>query len=151
MDAENIGSSSTSSYDTRLTNIGKMLRRFKLDELPQLINIIKGDMSFVGYRPQVQWAVDLYTEEERAILQLQPGITDWASIKFYNEEEIIAQSGMADPDEAYMHLIHPEKTRLQIKYLKEHTFFLDIKIIIATILTVIATRMGFKPVGLPRN
>lgn len=136
-DAEKTGASSTGSSDPRVTRCGHLIRRFKLDELSQLINVLIGDMSLVGPRPEVQKFVDLYSEEEKAILNLRPGITDWASIKFHNEGEIIENSGFADPDEAYAILIRPEKLRLQLKYLKERSIWLDLQIIFATLLTLV--------------
>jgi lipopolysaccharide/colanic/teichoic acid biosynthesis glycosyltransferase len=142
IDADRKGPASTSSNDMRVTRGGHIIRKFKLDELSQLINVFLGDMSLVGPRPQVQWAVDKYTDEEKQMLQLRPGITDWASIKFHNEGEIISRSGITDPDEAYMKLIHPEKMRLQLKYLKEHNLWIDLLIIIQTILTLFMTRVS---------
>jgi len=131
--AEKMGGSSTSENDARVTHVGRCIRRYKLDEYSQLINVFLGDMSLVGPRPQVQWAVDTYTPEQRKVLELRPGITDWASIKFHNEGEIIARSGIADADEAYMQLIHPEKMRLQLEYHDRHNIWIDLKIIAATI------------------
>jgi lipopolysaccharide/colanic/teichoic acid biosynthesis glycosyltransferase len=130
--AETMGASSTSENDARVTRIGRFIRRYKLDEFSQLINVFLGDMSLVGPRPQVQWAVDTYTPEQRRVLELRPGITDWASIKFHNEGEIIARSGIADADEAYMRLIHPEKMRLQLEYHRRRNLWIDFKIIAAT-------------------
>jgi lipopolysaccharide/colanic/teichoic acid biosynthesis glycosyltransferase len=147
--ADQSGVDSTNSTDLRVTRIGRFIRRFKLDEFSQLINVLTGDMSIVGPRPEVQKFVDMYTEEERAILTLRPGITDWSSIRFHNEGEIIEQSGMADPDEAYIQLIRPEKLRLQLIYVREHDLGTDFKIMLATLLTVVATRLGFSPVGVP--
>lgn len=134
-DADKIGGSSTPEDDPRVTSTGKKLRRYKLDELPQLWNVLKGDMSFVGPRPQVQWAVDLYTPEERAILGVRPGITDEASLKFSNEAEIL--KGSADPDKAYIELIHPEKMRLSLEYVRTRSFSQDLSIIGRTARTVI--------------
>jgi lipopolysaccharide/colanic/teichoic acid biosynthesis glycosyltransferase len=133
--ADKIGGSSTPEDDPRVTSVGKKLRRYKLDELPQLWNVLKGDMSFVGPRPQVQWAVDLYTLEERAILAVRPGITDEASLKFSNEAEIL--KGSADPDKAYIELIHPEKMRLSLEYVRTRSFSQDLSIIGRTARTVI--------------
>ncbi len=144
-DAEKQGASSTHETDARITGIGAFLRKFKLDELPQLINVLIGDMSFVGPRPEVQKFVDMYTQEERIILTVRPGITDWSSIKFHNEGEIIAASDITDADEAYAKLIRPEKLRLQMKYVLERTFWIDIKIIFETLLTVIRTRITDSP------
>ena len=134
VDAEKLGASSTSDDDPRITRIGKFLRKYKLDELPQLINVLKGDMSFVGPRPQVKWAVDLYTEEEKALLNVRPGITDYASLRFPNEGEIL--KGSKDPDKDYMEKIHPEKMRLGLEYVRNRSFWLDIKLILQTVLAI---------------
>lgn len=144
VDAERRGGTSTHESDARITGIGAFLRRFKLDELPQLINVLLGDMSFVGPRPEVKKFVDMYTPEERIILTVRPGITDWSSIKFHNEGEIIAASGIEDADEAYTRLIRPEKLRLQMKYVRERTLWVDLKIIFDTILTLFMTRSPLK-------
>ena len=130
VDADKIGGSSTPEDDPRVTPIGKFLRRYKLDELPQLINVLRGDMSFVGPRPQVQWAVDLYTPEERQILTVRPGITDEASLKFSNEGEIL--KGSKDPDKDYIEKIHPEKMRLSLEYVRNRSFSGDLSIIART-------------------
>lgn len=140
--AENLGPSSTNASDVRITRVGRHIRKYKLDELSQLINVLKGDMSIVGPRPQVKWAVDLFTEEEKKVLLLRPGLTDWASIRFNNEEEIIEKSGYSNPDEAYMKLIHPEKMRLQLKYLHERSFLTDLRIILDTAGMLLRTRAG---------
>ena len=142
VDAEKKGAASTSNEDMRVTNVGHFIRRFKFDELSQLINVFLGDMSFVGPRPEVQKFVDMYTDEEAQILNLRPGITDWSSIRFHNEGEIIAASGIADADEAYMKLIRPEKLRLQIKYARERTFLTDLEIIFTTVSSLFSTRLG---------
>jgi len=131
VNAESMGASSTSEDDPRITRIGKCLRKYKLDELPQLINVLKGEMSIVGPRPQVQWAVDLYSPEEREILCVRPGITDMASIRFANEEEILR--GSADPDKDYMEKIHPEKMRMSLEYVRNRSFAGDMKVIGLTI------------------
>jgi len=150
-DAEKMGSASTSNTDMRVTSVGLFIRKFKFDEFSQLINVFFGDMSLVGPRPEVQKFVDMYTEEEKTILTVRPGITDWSSIKFHNEGDIIEASGIADADEAYAKLIRPEKLRLQLKYVRERTLWKDIKIIVYTILTIFSTRSGGEPVGLPHN
>ncbi|NTU50500.1 MAG: sugar transferase [Desulfobulbaceae bacterium] len=142
VDAEKKGAASTSNNDMRVTSVGKFIRRFKFDELSQLINVFLGDMSFVGPRPEVQKFVDMYTMEEKEILKMRPGITDWSSIKFHNEGEIIAASGIADADEAYMKLIRPEKLRLQLKYAKERTFRTDLDILFTTVFSLYSTRLG---------
>lgn len=111
------------------------MRKYKLDELPQLINVLLGDMSLVGPRPEVRKFTDLYTEEEKAILTVRPGITDWASI--WNPDEGAILAGSADPDQDYLEKIRPEKIRLQLKYVRERTFWTDIKIILLTLKTII--------------
>ena len=151
VDAEKKGASSTNTNDVRVTRIGKFIRRFKLDEFTQLINVVKGDMSLVGPRPEVLKFVDMYTEEEKIILSVRPGITDWSSIKFHNEPEITEASGIKDADEAYEKLIRPDKLKLQIKYIKERNILIDINIIICTIISIITTRFGGNPVGVPKN
>lgn len=150
-DAEKLGAASTSERDPRITRCGHFLRRFKLDEFPQLINVVLGDMSLVGPRPEVQKFVDMYTKEERAILSVRPGITDWASIRFHNEGEIIEASGIRDADEAYAKLIRPEKLRLQLKYVREQSLWVDIKILVSTVTSLLMTRIGRSPVGLPED
>jgi lipopolysaccharide/colanic/teichoic acid biosynthesis glycosyltransferase len=134
-DAETIGPSSTSSDDIRMTKSGIFLRKLKLDEIPQLLNVFIGNMSFVGPRPEVKKFTDMYTKEEREILTVKPGITDWASIWNSNEGEILA--GATDPDQAYLELIRPEKIRLQLKYVKNHNFLIDLKIIFLTLRKII--------------
>ncbi|MCX5829767.1 MAG: sugar transferase [Deltaproteobacteria bacterium] len=135
VDAEKIGGSSTADDDPRITCIGEILRKHKLDELPQLINVLKGDMSIVGPRPEVKHYADLYTEEEKIVLSVRPGITDWASIWNANEGAILA--GVEDPEQAYMELIRPKKLKLQMKYVRERSFWVDLKIIYLTIIAVI--------------
>jgi len=134
VDADKTGASSTKADDARITKPGAFLRKYKLDEIPQLFNVLFGTMSIVGPRPQIKWAVDLYTEEEKKILTVRPGITDYASIKFHNEGEIL--KGSADPDKAYMELIHPEKMRLSLEYVKNKSIFTDIKIIFLTLSSI---------------
>ncbi|MCK6533037.1 MAG: sugar transferase [Polyangiaceae bacterium] len=138
------GPHTTKDGDARVTRVGKLIRRYKLDELSQLINVVLGDMSLVGPRPEVRWCVDLYTAEEKSILTVRPGITDWASIKFHNEGEIIAASDYDDPDQAYLELIRPEKLRLQLKYVRERTMWTDIQIILETLRKLFATRTGLE-------
>ncbi len=135
VDAEKLGASSTSDDDPRITRFGRFLRKYKLDELPQLINVLLGDMSLVGPRPEVKKFTDLYTEEERAILTVRPGITDWASI--WNPDEGALLAGSMDPDKDYFEKIRPEKIRLQLKYVRERSFLTDIKIIALTLKTIL--------------
>lgn len=135
VDAERQGTSSTSDDDPRITRIGKFLRKYKLDELPQLINVLKGDMSIVGPRPEVKKFTDLFSKEERAILTVRPGITDWASI--WNPDEGVLLKGSLDPDRDYLEKIRPEKIRLQLKYVRERSLMIDLKIVLLTLLTLI--------------
>lgn len=135
VNAEKLGGSSTADDDARITRIGKVLRKYKLDELPQLINVLKGEMSFVGPRPEVQHYVDMFTEEERAILSVRPGITDWASL--WNNDEGAILAGSPDPEKTYMKEIRPEKIRLQLKYVRERSFPVDLKIILQTLFAII--------------
>lgn len=135
INAESIGASSTADDDPRITGMGKFLRRYKLDELPQLFNVVLGEMSLVGPRPQVQWAVDLYTPEERQVLTVRPGITDYASLRFPNEGEILR--GSQDPDKEYMEKIHPEKMRLSLEYVRTRSLWVDIRIILQTLAVIL--------------
>ena len=135
-DAERMGSASTPQDDRRITRVGHFLRRYKVDELPQLLNVLRGEMSLVGPRPQVPWAVDLYTEEEKGILGVRPGITDPASIRFRNEAEILR--GSVNPDKDYFEKIHPEKMRLSLEYVSTQSFWLDCKILWQTMAAVLA-------------
>jgi lipopolysaccharide/colanic/teichoic acid biosynthesis glycosyltransferase len=128
--AERLGGPSTADDDPRLTPLGKSLRRYKLDELPQLFNVFSGEMSFVGPRPQVPSEVADYTVEERQILSVRPGITDWASLRFHNEGEILR--GHDNPDQAYAELIRPEKMRLGLEYARRATLVDDLRILFDT-------------------
>ncbi|TMF26724.1 MAG: sugar transferase [Chloroflexi bacterium] len=130
--ADSVGGPNTPDDDPRLTRTGRFLRRYKLDELPQLVNVLRGDMSFVGPRPQVPEEVASYTAQEREILSVRPGISDWASLRFHNEGEILA--GQPDPDRAYAELIRPEKMRLGLEYAKRGTFRDDVDILVRTAL-----------------
>jgi lipopolysaccharide/colanic/teichoic acid biosynthesis glycosyltransferase len=135
LDADRIGGSSTPDDDPRVTPIGRFLRRSKLDELPQLLNVVRGEMSLVGPRPQVQWAVDLYTPEQRIVLDVLPGITDYASVRFPNEGEIL--KGSSDPDRDYMERIHPEKMRLSLEYVRNRSMLTDLKVLAQTATAII--------------
>ena len=140
--ADKLGSASTPEDDFRVTRVGRVLRRYKLDELPQLLNVIKGEMSLVGPRPQVLWAVERYTAEEKTVLSVRPGITDYASLKFRNEGEILA--GSTDPDKDYFEKIHPEKMRLSLEYVQNQSVWLDCKIIVQTLTAVLFHRHSHK-------
>jgi lipopolysaccharide/colanic/teichoic acid biosynthesis glycosyltransferase len=138
INAEKMGGSSTADDDPRITKNGKLLRKYKLDELPQLINVLRGEMSIVGPRPEVKHYVDMFTEEEKAILTVRPGITDWASL--WNPDEGMILAGSPDPDKTYMEKIRPEKIILQLKYVRERSFWVDLKIIFLTLKTIIISR-----------
>ena len=135
VNAEKLGGPSTADDDPRISKVGKSIRKFKLDELPQLINVLKGEMSIVGPRPEVQMYVDMFTEEEEAILNVRPGITDWASI--WNPDEGAILAGSPDPENTYMEKIRPEKIRLQLKYVEENSLWVDFEIIVRTLETVL--------------
>jgi len=132
--AENLGGLSTADDDPRITKIGRLLRKYKLDELPQLMNVLKGEMSFVGPRPEVQHYVDMFTEKEKTILNVRPGITDWASL--WNPDEGAILAGSSDSEKAYMEKIRPQKLKLQLKYVREQSFWSDLKIIFLTLKTI---------------
>lgn len=134
-DAEKLGGPSTADDDPRITKTGRLLRKFKLDELPQLINVLKGEMSFVGPRPEVQHYVDMFTDEEKIILDVRPGITDWASL--WNPDEGAILAGSLDPEKAYMEKIRPQKLKFQLKYVREQSFWSDLKIIFLTLKAIV--------------
>ena len=116
--------------DNRITKTGFILRKYKLDELPQLWNVFIGDMSLVGPRPEVKKYTDLYTDEQRQVLKVRPGITDWASIKYVDENKILGEA--KDPDEAYVTLIMPNKIKLNMVYINHQTLGEYFKIIFTT-------------------
>lgn len=119
-------------HDSCITKSGYFIRKYKIDELPQLINVFIGDMSLVGPRPEVRKYVDLYTPEQRKVLDVRPGITDVASIKYRNENEILG--AVENPDEYYINVIMPDKIRLNLDYLAKRSFFKDLEVIFATVL-----------------
>jgi lipopolysaccharide/colanic/teichoic acid biosynthesis glycosyltransferase len=135
VDAEKLGAASTADDDPRITRAGRRLRKYKLDELPQLINVLTGDMSLVGPRPEVKRYTDLYAGEEKAILSVRPGITDWASI--WNSDEGALLAGQADPDRYYEEHIRPEKIRLQLRYVRERSFRTDVRILLETLRVIL--------------
>lgn len=132
VNAENLGKQITVGNDCRITKVGKFLRKNKMDELPQLFNVLKGDMSFVGPRPEVPKYVKFYNEEEREILKVRPGITDLASINYRNESEILGD--IEEPEQYYIDIIMKEKIKLNKIYLNNVNIFIDIKIILKTII-----------------
>lgn len=135
VNAESLGGSATAADDPRLTASGKFLRRYKLDELPQLFNVLAGTMSLVGPRPEVQKYVSLYSPEERAILTVLPGITDWASIWNSNEGSVLEAS--REPEKTYEELIRPTKLALQLLYVRNHSLLTDLKILVHTAIKLI--------------
>jgi lipopolysaccharide/colanic/teichoic acid biosynthesis glycosyltransferase len=135
INADKMGGPSTPNNDPRITNIGKFLRKYKLDELPQLINVLKGDMSIVGPRPEVQRYVNMFSDEEKSILSVRPGLTDWASL--WNIDEGSVLEGSENPEMTYMEKIRPRKLELQMKYVREHNFWTDILIILSTLKNII--------------
>lgn len=136
VNADKLGGPSTSGDDSRLTKIGKFLRSHNLDELPQLINVLRGEMSFVGPRPEVPSEVARYDEEtKKIILSVRPGMTDLATLENLHEEEILR--GAKDPHEAYRRLIQPKKLKLAVEYVKTRSFWLDLKIFLKTVKSAI--------------
>ena len=128
--SEGKGKWNIGNNDPRITNFGKFIRMLKIDELPQLINVLIGDMSFVGPRPELEFYVNKYTEEEHKILSIRPGITDWASLVNISQFEIFTNS--KDPDIAYEKYIRPIKLKLQLEYIKTNSFVGDIEILFWT-------------------
>jgi lipopolysaccharide/colanic/teichoic acid biosynthesis glycosyltransferase len=116
--------------DNRITRIGYVLRKTKIDELPQLLNVLKGDMSLVGPRPEVRKYTDMYTEEQRKVLCVRPGITDYASIEYVNENELLSTAD--DPERMYIEKVMPDKIKLNMKYLEHYTVGEYFKIIFLT-------------------
>jgi lipopolysaccharide/colanic/teichoic acid biosynthesis glycosyltransferase len=133
--ADRLGVDATANDDPRLTEIGRTLRRWKLDELPQFVNVLRGDMSLVGPRPQMVWDVELYSDAERELLSLRPGITDWASIRYRSQGALI--EGRADPQAAYFELIRPGKMSLAMAYLRHRSYGVDLRILGLTALAVL--------------
>jgi lipopolysaccharide/colanic/teichoic acid biosynthesis glycosyltransferase len=130
VNAESLGRITIGSRDSRITKSGYYLRKYKLDEFPQFINVLKGEMSIVGPRPEVQEYVDLYTEYQRKILQVKPGITDLASLAYFHENELLAKSD--NPQQTYIQEVMPEKIRLNEKYLANPSLGQDLVIICKT-------------------
>ena len=133
--ADKNGSQVTVENDSRVTKIGKFLRKFRLDEIPQLINILIGDMSFVGTRPEVPKYVELYTDEMKATLLMKAGVTSLASIKFKDEEKLLQMDG--NIDKIYIENILPQKMQYNLEYLKRFNFFYDIKLMFMTLFAVV--------------
>ena len=135
VNAEKMGIITIGERDPRITNSGYFLRKYKLDELPQLINVFKGEMSFVGPRPEVRKYVEMYNQEQLKILTVKPGITDYASIEYINEDEILGKS--LDPEKTYIEEIMPQKIKYNMKYINKKTVIEYFKIIFLTIIKII--------------
>ena len=131
LDADKKGLLTIGGRDPRITEVGYYLRKYKLDELPQLFNVIAGEMSLVGPRPEVKKYTDLYDDRQRVVLSVKPGITDWASIKYSNENEILAQYD--DPEQAYVEKVMPEKLELNLQYISQQSLQTDFIILWKTI------------------
>lgn len=135
VNAEKMGIITIGERDPRITNSGYFLRKYKLDELPQLINVLKGEMSFVGPRPEVRKYVEMYNQEQLKILTVKPGITDYASIEYINEDEILGKS--FNPEKTYIEEIMPQKIKYNMKYINNKTVIEYFKIIFLTIIKII--------------
>ena len=135
VNAEKMGIITIAERDPRITNSGYFLRKYKLDELPQLINVLKGEMSFVGPRPEVRKYVEMYNQEQLKILTVKPGITDYASIEYINEDEILGKS--FNPEKTYIEEIMPQKIKYNMKYINNKTVIEYFKIIFLTIIKII--------------
>jgi len=138
VDADKFTAITVGSRDPRITRVGYYLRKYKLDELPQLINVVVGDMSLVGPRPELKKFVDLYTAEQRIVISIRPGITDLASIEYRNENELL--EGKADPIDFYIREIMPHKLELNRQYLQHQSLMLDFRIIVKTAFSIFIKR-----------
>ncbi|MCQ2342200.1 MAG: sugar transferase [Paludibacteraceae bacterium] len=130
MDSDRKGLLTVGGKDSRITRAGYYIRKYKVDELPQLINVLKGDMSFVGPRPEVRKYVNLYTEEQLHVLDVRPGITDAASIKYRNENDLLA--AQSNPEQYYIDVIMPDKLAINLDYVRHHSLIGDLKLILQT-------------------
>lgn len=134
-DADKKGLITVGGHDPRITKIGYFIRKYKLDELPQLFNVLKGDMSLVGPRPEVEKYTKLYTPEQRKVLSVVPGITDWASIEYVDENVILGKA--EDPDKAYIEQVMPDKIKYNMKYINNRSVGEYFKIIFTTFYRII--------------
>ena len=135
MRRDNAGLKISTSTDRRITSVGRVLRKTKLDELPQLWNVLKGDMSFVGPRPEVQEYTDFYTPQQRQVFLVRPGITGLASIRYRNENDLLTAS--SDPNRTYIEEIMPQKLALDLQYIPHASVSYDIRLILETLVTVV--------------
>jgi lipopolysaccharide/colanic/teichoic acid biosynthesis glycosyltransferase len=136
-DAELVGSTSTGKNDPRVTRVGRWLRPLKLDELPQLLNVVRGEMSIVGPRPEVEEHTSAYTEEEKVILSVLPGITDYASIRFFDLNDLV---GSEDPRRVFIEKYRTEKNKLRVAYVRNRSFWTDFRIIFLTFARIVSRR-----------
>ncbi len=134
LDADKKGLLTVGGRDPRVTPVGYFLRKYKLDELPQLFNVMLGEMSLVGPRPEVKRYVEMYSVEQKKVLEVNPGITDYASIEYANENELLGKAD--DPEKMYVEEIMPAKLKLNLKYLREQSFLVDLKIIFKTAMKI---------------
>jgi lipopolysaccharide/colanic/teichoic acid biosynthesis glycosyltransferase len=141
MGADRIGSSCTADDDKRITRVGKWLRKTKLDELPQLINVLKGEMSLVGPRPEIEEFTRLYDVRQQQILLLRPGITDFATM--WDSDEGSKLAGQVDPGKAYLETILPTKLELQLKYLQTRSLWVDVRLLVGTVALVLKRLCAF--------
>lgn len=128
------GSQITIGNDARVTKVGQFIRKYKIDELPQLINILKGEMSVVGPRPEVKKYIDLYTDEQLKVLTVLPGLSDYASIEYFDEQKILGKA--KNPNKEYIEVVMPEKLKLNLKYISEKSLKTDFRIIVKTLLKI---------------
>jgi lipopolysaccharide/colanic/teichoic acid biosynthesis glycosyltransferase len=135
INADKLGLLTVGSRDPRVTKVGYWLRKYKLDELPQLINVLIGNMSLVGPRPEVRKYVAMYDMNQKKVLTVKPGITDWASIQFSNENEVLAKSLI--PEQTYTEEIMPKKLQLNLEYIHRNNIYIDLKIILFTLKKII--------------
>ncbi|MBK7683650.1 MAG: sugar transferase [Bacteroidetes bacterium] len=134
LDADKKGLITVGGRDPRVTRVGYFLRKYKLDELPQLFNVVLGEMSLVGPRPEVKRYVEMYSVEQKKVLEVKPGITDYASIEYANENELLGKA--KDPEKMYVEEIMPAKLKLNLRYVEEKSFFVDLKIIFRTAMKI---------------
>jgi lipopolysaccharide/colanic/teichoic acid biosynthesis glycosyltransferase len=132
--ADKNGLITVGNNDVRITRIGKFLRKYKIDELPQLINVLIGNMSFVGPRPEVRKYVEMYNGEQRKVLSVRPGLTELASLEYFHENEMLSKTN--DPEKTYIEEIMPNKLALNLKYIENQSFFKDLRIIFKTIVKI---------------
>ncbi len=134
--SDNQGLITVGGRDPRVTRSGYFIRKYKLDELPQLLNVFRGEMSLVGPRPEVRKYVDMYTSEQLHVLDVRPGITDMASIRYRNENDLLAEA--EDPEAFYVNVVMPDKLRINLEYVAKHSFWFDMKLILQTIGEIIS-------------